>query len=103
MGRPPHRSPHTRLVLSALLREPGAWRHGYDLARETGLQSGTLYPILMRLTEHGLLEENWEPSDLPGRPLRHIYRLTRTGVALARELTATTAPRVLRPSKATGR
>lgn len=103
MGRPPHRSPHTRRVLSALLREPAAWRHGYDLAKETGLQSGTLYPILMRLAEHGLLEESWEPSDAPGRPLRHIYRLTPTGLALARELTVTPAPGVLRASKAAAR
>ena len=57
----------------------------------------------MRLTEHGLLEEDWEPSDTPGRPLRHIYRLTRTGLTLARDLTATSAPGVLRPWKATGR
>ncbi|HKE87420.1 MAG TPA: PadR family transcriptional regulator [Vicinamibacterales bacterium] len=103
MGRPPHRSPHTRRVLRALLRDPTIWRHGYDLAKETDLQSGTLYPILMRLAEHGLLEEDWEPSDTPGRPLRHIYRLTRTGLTLARELAATSARRVLRPLKATGR
>ena len=79
------------------------WRHGYQLAKETDLQSGTLYPILMRLAEQGLLEEEWEPSDTPGRPLRHIYRLTVTGRALAREMTNERVVGALRPSKVTRR
>jgi DNA-binding PadR family transcriptional regulator len=103
VSRPPNRSPHTRSVLAALLREPATWRHGYDLAKETDLQSGTLYPILMRLAQQGLLEEDWEPSEEPGRPLRHIYRLTRAGRAVARELATAGVKRVLRPSKATSR
>ena len=44
-------SQQTRSVLAALLAEPSGWRHGYDIARETGLKSGTLYPILIRLAE----------------------------------------------------
>ena len=103
MGRPPNRSPHTRQVLAALLRDPRAWRHGYDLAKETDLQSGTLYPILMRLFQQGLLEEDWEASDVPGRPQRHIYRLSRSGVTAARELTADSATRGLRVARAHGR
>src|SRR5690242_5318097 len=27
------------------------WRHGYKLMKDTGLQSGTLYPLLMRMAE----------------------------------------------------
>jgi len=77
------------------------WRHGYDLAKETDLQSGTLYPILMRLAEQGLLEEDWEPSETPGRPPRHIYRLTSTGRAVAREFAHAPVAGALRPSKAT--
>lgn len=86
MARPPNRSPQTRLVLATFLERPAAWRHGYDVSRQTDLPSGTLYPILMRLSAQGLLEEDWEPSDAPGRPLRHIYRLTTPGVTVAREL-----------------
>jgi DNA-binding PadR family transcriptional regulator len=86
MSRPPNRSPQTLLVLEVLLGARRAWRHGYDLAKETGLQSGTLYPILMRLAEQGLLEESWQPADVAGRPPRHLYRLTTAGVATAREL-----------------
>lgn len=79
-------SPHTRAVLATLLEKPLAWRHGYDVSRETGLKSGTLYPILMRLHDQGLLEECWQDSPEPGRPPRHAYRLTAEGRALAREL-----------------
>jgi len=41
-------------VLAALCSEPSRWRHGYALARQTGLKPGTLYPILIRLTAAGL-------------------------------------------------
>ena len=33
---------------------PAAWRHGYLLAKQTGLQSGSVVPILIRLAERGL-------------------------------------------------
>jgi DNA-binding PadR family transcriptional regulator len=83
MPRIPHTSPQTLLLFQALLDEPQRWRYGYDLSKETSLASGTLYPILMRLTDQRLLETAWEPSDEPGRPPRHIYRLTTDGAALA--------------------
>lgn len=86
MPRQPNTSPQTRLLLRALLDRPLAWRHGYDLSRETGLKSGTLYPLLIRLTEQGFLRARWEPVERPGRPPRHAYRLTGHGVRLAREL-----------------
>lgn len=69
----------------------------------TDLQSGTLYPILMRLARQGLLEEDWSPSEAPGRPLRHMYRLTRAGRAVARQLAAEGVSAVLLPSRATSR
>ena len=105
MARPPNRSPQTRLVLAALLDQPKEWRHGYDLAKQSELQSGTLYPILMRLAEQGLLEEAWEEADIVGRPPRHVYRLTASGAATARELVRDERAnaRRLRLSKATQR
>jgi PadR family transcriptional regulator PadR len=36
--------------------DPAAWLRGYLLASQTGLASGTLYPILLRLAERGLIE-----------------------------------------------
>ncbi len=77
-------SPQTAQVLAAFLQTPKAWRYGYDLSRGTELKSGTLYPILMRLADHKLLETCWEPAE-PGTPPRHMYRLTPDGLRSARE------------------
>jgi len=78
------RSPQTTLILAALLHTPEEWRYGYDLNRSTGLKSGTLYPILMRLAEHRLLETSWETTET-GRPPRHLYKLTPDGLRYAQE------------------
>jgi len=85
MPRPPNISRQTCTVLAALLEQPQAWRYGYDLSKETGLKSGTLYPLLIRLSDQGLLEAEWRQPLQPGRPARHAYRLTEAGTALARQ------------------
>jgi PadR family transcriptional regulator PadR len=84
------RSPQTTMVLAELLGAPEEWRYGYDISRNTGLKSGTLYPILMRLAEHRLLETAWEAVEA-GRPPRHLYKLTRDGLRYAREQVAARA------------
>src|SRR5580704_15732155 len=89
MPRPPNASRQTHLLLAALLERPRVWRHGYELAKQTGLKSGTLYPLLMRLSDQGLLDARWTASDQPGKPPRHLYRPTAAGLALAREQRAT--------------
>jgi PadR family transcriptional regulator PadR len=76
-------SAQTLSVLSALCEEPSQWRHGYALAGQTGLKSGTLYPILIRLADRGLVEACWQEEPAPGRPRRHLYRLTAAGLASA--------------------
>jgi DNA-binding PadR family transcriptional regulator len=81
-------SAHTLSVLGALLKRPRAWHYGYELSQVTGLKSGTLYPILMRLCDRTLLESQWQDAAQPGRPPRHMYRLTAAGAAFAREATA---------------
>lgn len=70
-------------MLGALVESRQAWRHGYELAQLTGLRSGTLYPLLIRLETIGYLEAEWQPPAAPGRPPRHAYRLTAEGVARA--------------------
>jgi PadR family transcriptional regulator, regulatory protein PadR len=82
--RAPDSSRQTVAVLVELIDDPAQWRHGYDLAKTTGLASGTLYPLLARLAERGYLERQWEPEPAPGRPARHLYRLTADGADLAR-------------------
>jgi PadR family transcriptional regulator, regulatory protein PadR len=77
-------SPQTLKVLEVFLAEPREWQYGYDISRMTGLKSGSLYPILMRLAERGLLDTEWETNEA-GKPPRHLYRLTPNGLQLARE------------------
>ena len=72
------------VLLGALSSGAEDWRYGYELMKATGLLSGTLYPLLMRMTDQGLVEAKWLAPEQPGRPPRHAYRLTSKGVALAR-------------------
>jgi DNA-binding PadR family transcriptional regulator len=77
----------TRTLTRALLvflDEPRSWRYGYDLMKVAGLSSGTLYPLLARLSDDGWLESRWEESEFPGKPPRQLYRLTATGQVEAR-------------------
>jgi PadR family transcriptional regulator, regulatory protein PadR len=73
------------MVLAALERGEA---HGFEVLRrleELGcgaliLKEGTLYPVLYRLEEAGLVRAAWE-DDSQGRrgPRRRIYRLTDKG------------------------
>ncbi len=73
-------------VAAALLADPAAERYGLQLMQATGLPSGTLYPILVRLERAGWVESRWEQTDpaAEGRPTRRYYRLTPDGVVAAR-------------------
>lgn len=77
-------SSSTRAVLAFLAEASPEWSHGYDLCRATGIKSGTLYPLLIRLESQGYLEAVWLPAQ-PGRPPRHAYRLTAAGRQMAAE------------------
>ena len=83
MARKRGPSSQTLGVLSALSKEPREWRYGYELGAEVGLRSGSLYPILVRLSDRELLESRWEEAPPPGRPPRHLYRLTTQGAEYA--------------------
>ena len=89
----PEFSAQTLSVLAALCAQPSQWQHGYALAKQTGLKSGTLYPILIRLSDRGLIEARWQDEPQPGRPRRHLYRLTAAGLASATEALASAAER----------
>jgi len=86
-------SAQTLSVLAALCDQPSRWQHGYALAKQTGLKSGTLYPILIRLADRGLVEACWQDEPAPGRPRRHLYRLTAAGLASATGALASAAER----------
>jgi PadR family transcriptional regulator PadR len=79
-------SSQTIAIVLALADEAAGWSYGYDLCRRLDLKAGTVYPILMRLAERGQVETAWETDPPAGRPARHLYRLSGTGVRLAVEL-----------------
>jgi PadR family transcriptional regulator, regulatory protein PadR len=76
-------------VLRAFLADPAAPRYGYDLMKAARLPSGTLYPMLARLQDEGLVSSEWESRpdsgpDAGGRPPRKYYKLTGEGARVAR-------------------
>src|SRR4051794_4287945 len=73
-------------VVAALLADPATERYGLQLMQATGLPSGTLYPILVRLERAGWVVSRWEENDpsAEGRPNRRYYRLTADGAVEAR-------------------
>jgi PadR family transcriptional regulator PadR len=99
MSRRPSRQ--TASVLAALAGDPLAWRYGYELGKQVGLEAGTLYPILMRLCDRELLEATWEADPPVGRPRRHMYRITAAGASAAIEAQAamTEPPVTARPAR----
>jgi DNA-binding PadR family transcriptional regulator len=95
-------SAQTTAIVLALAEAPATWRYGYELCQQLDLKAGSVYPILMRLADRGLLETAWE-SEAPagGRPPRHLYRLTGPGRVLAGELAAA-PPASAKPVRAAG-
>jgi DNA-binding PadR family transcriptional regulator len=78
----------TAVVLLALSR---GLRHGFDILDATGLESGTVYPILRRLDDAGCVRSRWEPvqrARAEGRPPRRYYELTGAGAEALREALA---------------
>lgn len=73
-------------ALQPFMVTPGAKLSGADIAKDTKLASGTLYPLLNRLEEAGWLSSEWEdlsPREAK-RPRRRLYEMTGFGVRQAR-------------------
>jgi PadR family transcriptional regulator len=78
------------LVL-AVLSQLRTAQYGYSLRQalaEQGMpiEEGTLYPLLRRLEEQGLLASDWRIED---GPPRRYYKLNARGTRLVADLTAT--------------
>jgi PadR family transcriptional regulator, regulatory protein PadR len=98
----------TVLVLEALSR---GYHYGFDIIDATSLPSGTVYPILRRFENEGLVTSEWEHQELAQReqrPPRRYYALTADGKALLAETAARyraaheitrRRPRALKPSR----
>jgi len=78
MTRTRRPSEATLKILNSLSTAPQGL-HGYALMQAASLASGTLYPILKRLTDRGWLEKNWDLDGEETGPPRRIYRLTPIG------------------------
>ncbi|MBV8144591.1 MAG: helix-turn-helix transcriptional regulator [Gammaproteobacteria bacterium] len=90
MDRDVRMSLQTLRVLDAFLASPAEELAGADVHKRSGLASGTLYPILLRLESAGWFVSRWERIDpsSAGRPRRRLYRLTSSGLARASEVFA---------------
>jgi len=69
----------TAIVMLAVSR---GVRYGFDIMDASGLQSGTVYPILRRLEAAGMLRSRWEAvvdARDEQRPPRRYYQITEPG------------------------
>ena len=84
--RPIHMTIPRLMVLRALLRDPTRERYGLDVAREAGLEPGSIYPILVAFENTGWLTSRAEDVDasVEGRPRRRYCRLTAEGIDAGR-------------------
>ena len=77
---PPRITYPTAIVLLAVSR---GVRHGFDIMDASGLPSGTVYPILRRLEDAGMMRSSWEAVTKArddGRPPRRYYQITGAGL-----------------------
>jgi PadR family transcriptional regulator PadR len=91
MGKPARDvrlSLQTLRVLEAFLDHPTDQLSGADVQKRSGIASGTLYPILLRLESAGWFVSRWESVDpsSAGRPRRRLYRFTPGGLSRASEV-----------------
>lgn len=84
-GAQRRRSHQCRLILQVLLDAPSQEVYGLQVTRASGVGVGSVYAILRRLEDEGLLDGRWEQTDPAGegRPLRRYYRLNGDGRKLA--------------------
>jgi DNA-binding PadR family transcriptional regulator len=70
---------HTSALILKVIS--GGCNYGFDIMEKTGLPSGTVYPVLRRLEQSGMIHSKWESGEAQElqRPQRRYYKLTRAG------------------------
>lgn len=96
----PKMTVQTRAVLAVFLRPDGSDvdLYGLQVVEKTGLERGTVYPILNRLADAGWLSSYLEArrgqpgyiKSHQGGPPRRYYCLTSVGLLMARQQPAST-------------
>ncbi|MDP9766477.1 PadR family transcriptional regulator [Deinococcus enclensis] len=74
-------------VYAAMLQDPGGQHYALELSRDSRVNIGTIYAVLARLEQHGIVTsavEDVDPS-AAGRPVRRYYRFTGDGLKAARQ------------------
>jgi PadR family transcriptional regulator PadR len=66
-------------LLAAAAPDDPEW--GLSLCKKTGYGTGTVYPVLERLLDAGLITSFWEEPQPADRPRRRYFELTRGGLA----------------------
>jgi PadR family transcriptional regulator PadR len=89
-AKDPRLSHQTMRVLRLLMDHPRDSLAGSDILRRTGMLSGTVYPILLRLERADWVESRWEDLEASeaGRPRKRFYSLTGVGYNKTREALA---------------
>lgn len=77
-------------MLKIFIEHPSKEFSGAEIAKVTGIGSGTLYPLLARFEQEGWLTSRWEKIDPSEekRPRRHFYKITGHGQNCARQALA---------------
>lgn len=78
--------PHPQLtnnalqVMAVLYHNLDRQHYALSLSQATQLRNGTLFPILDKLEDMGLIEAEWEEKNPHGRRARRFYKLTGEGI-----------------------
>lgn len=81
------KTPATAAVLATLLSSKDA-QWGLQIVKETGLKTGTVYPILERLEAAGWVEAEWDVDDARKGPRRRYFHLAGDAVSHASQYVA---------------
>jgi PadR family transcriptional regulator PadR len=99
-ARRPRLTPQQAEVMAAVLESDAEEGYGYELARACNAPTGSMYKVLRRLEERGLVQSRLEDADAAeagGRPQRRLYALTKSGES---ELARWRAGRLMRSPSA---
>lgn len=79
-----------KAFLDAMAENSEADLYGRDIMKRARIFSGTLYPLLIKFEQQGLLTSAWEQIDpsVEGRPARRLYRMTPLGEQVTRAVLA---------------
>lgn len=67
-------------VMAVMHSDLDGQHYALSLSQATNLSNGTLFPILDKLENMGLIEAEWEAKNPHGRRARRFYKLTGEGV-----------------------